>query len=57
MAEFGLLVDDYHCTGYLSCEIACQQGRGHPAGQSGIGVTEHVMETPRDPLKNSPIHG
>lgn len=46
MAEFGLLIDYNYCTGCLSCEVACQQEHGHPVGQSGIKVTEFVMETP-----------
>ncbi len=46
MAEYGLLIDYKYCTGCQSCEVACQQEHGHPVGQSGIKVTEYVMETP-----------
>ena len=46
MAEYGLLIDYNYCTGCQSCEVACQQEHRHPVGQSGIRVTEFVMETP-----------
>ena len=44
MARNGLLIDYNYCTGCRSCEIACQQEHGYPAGQFGITVTEHVLE-------------
>ena len=47
MTEFGLLIDYNYCTGCLSCEVACQQEHSHPVSQSGIKVTEYVMETPK----------
>jgi Fe-S-cluster-containing dehydrogenase component len=47
MAEKGLLIEYHYCTGCHSCEVACQQEHGHPAGRSGIVVTEYVMETPK----------
>ncbi len=40
----GLLIDYHYCTGCRSCEIACQQEHGYPAGQFGIKITEHVLE-------------
>ena len=47
MAEFGLLIDYNWCTGCQACEVACQQEHNHPVGQTGIKVTEYVMDTPR----------
>jgi Fe-S-cluster-containing dehydrogenase component len=47
MAEHGLLIDYNYCTGCMSCEVACQQEHNHPTGQSGIRVTEYVMDTPK----------
>jgi Fe-S-cluster-containing dehydrogenase component len=47
MSEYGLLIDYHYCTGCHSCEVACQQEHSHPAGQTGITVSEYVMETPK----------
>jgi anaerobic dimethyl sulfoxide reductase subunit B (iron-sulfur subunit) len=47
MAEHGLLIEYNFCTGCMSCEVACQQEHNHPTGQSGIRVTEYVMDTPK----------
>lgn len=38
MAQYGLLIDYDWCTGCHSCEMACQQERQFPVGQTGIQV-------------------
>jgi len=45
MARNGLLIDYEYCTGCHTCEVACQQEHGYPAGKWGIKITEYVMET------------
>ncbi len=42
MARYGLLINYDYCTGCHTCEVACQQEHGHPAGTTGIEVTKHV---------------
>ena len=44
MAKNGLLIDYDFCTGCLTCEVACQQEHGYPAGKLGIKVTEYILE-------------
>lgn len=43
--KYGLLIDYHFCTGCHSCEVACQQEHGFPAGKNGIRVTEFEYET------------
>ena len=43
MKKYGLLIDVYYCTGCHSCEVACEQENGFPAGQFGIKITEHIL--------------
>ena len=50
MAKNGLLIEYDYCTGCHSCEVACQQEHGYPAGKLGITVTEYILET----LKEKP---
>ena len=45
MTKNGLLIEYDYCTGCHSCEVACQQEHGYPAGKFGIIVTEHILET------------
>jgi Fe-S-cluster-containing dehydrogenase component len=45
MARYGLLIDYDFCTGCHTCEVACQQEHGYPAGRNGIRVTEHEYQT------------
>jgi Fe-S-cluster-containing dehydrogenase component len=40
----GLLIDYEFCTGCHSCEVACKQEHGYPAGKWGIKVTEFVQQ-------------
>lgn len=41
MAEqYGLLIDNYWCTGCHSCEVACKNERNLPLGQWGIKLLE-----------------
>ena len=34
--KYGLLIDNYWCTGCHSCEIACKNEHDYPIGQFGI---------------------
>jgi len=45
MARKGLLIDYEYCTGCHTCEVACKQEHGYPAGKWGIKITEYVLET------------
>ena len=38
--KYGLLIDNYWCTGCHSCEFACQMEHGFPVGQTGVMVKE-----------------
>jgi Fe-S-cluster-containing dehydrogenase component len=49
MEKQGILIDYHYCTGCHSCEVACQQEHGFPAGTFGIVVTEHILNN-RDGL-------
>ena len=40
MAEYGLLIDSFYCTGCHSCEVACRNEKGLGHGQWGIKVVE-----------------
>jgi Fe-S-cluster-containing dehydrogenase component len=46
--RYGLLIDYEYCTGCHTCEIACAQEYGWPAGMAGIKVIEVVEELPKD---------
>lgn len=46
--EYGLLIDYEYCTGCHTCEIACSQEYGWPAGMAGIKVMEVVQRMPND---------
>ena len=45
MSRYGIFIDYHYCTGCHTCEIACQQENGYAAGQFGITVTEHILQT------------
>lgn len=45
MSKQAMLIDVHYCTGCHSCEVACQQENGYDAGQYGIVVTEHILQT------------
>jgi len=40
MSRNGLLIEYEYCTGCHSCEIACKQEHGYPAGIGGIKLNE-----------------
>ena len=46
--EYGLLIDYEYCTGCHTCEIACSQEHGWPAGMAGMKVIEIVEPLPND---------
>jgi Fe-S-cluster-containing dehydrogenase component len=46
--EYGLLIDYEYCTGCHTCEVACCQEFGWPAGMGGIKVIEIVEPLPND---------
>jgi len=46
--EFGLLIDYEYCTGCYTCQVACAQEHGWPAGMGGIRVTEFVQQLPNN---------
>jgi Fe-S-cluster-containing dehydrogenase component len=46
MVRNGLLIDYEYCTGCHSCEVACKQEHGYPAGTWGIRVSEIITEKP-----------
>jgi Fe-S-cluster-containing dehydrogenase component len=46
--EFGLLIDYEYCTGCHTCQVACAQEYGWPAGMGGIRVSEVVQQLPND---------
>jgi Fe-S-cluster-containing dehydrogenase component len=46
--EYGLLIDYEYCTGCHTCEIACSQEFGWPAGMGGMKVIEIVEPLPND---------
>ncbi len=45
MGRKGLLIDYEFCTGCHTCEVACKQEHGYPAGKWGIKVNEFVQES------------
>ena len=45
--EFGLLIDYEYCTGCHTCQVACAQEYGWPAGMGGIRVNEIVQKLPK----------
>lgn len=44
MSRYAFLIDYDYCTGCHSCEVACQQEHGHPAGICGIEVREYEYD-------------
>jgi Fe-S-cluster-containing dehydrogenase component len=46
MVRNGLLIDYEYCTGCHTCEVACKQEHGFPAGKGGIRVSEIITENP-----------
>jgi Fe-S-cluster-containing dehydrogenase component len=46
--EYGLLIDYEYCTGCHTCEVACCQEFGWPAGMGGMKVIELVEPLPND---------
>jgi Fe-S-cluster-containing dehydrogenase component len=44
MAKHGLLIDYEYCTACHSCEVACKQEHGYPAGKWGIRVNEILTQ-------------
>jgi Fe-S-cluster-containing dehydrogenase component len=46
MGRNGLLIDYEYCTGCHSCEVACKQEHGFPAGKWGIRVNETITLNP-----------
>ena len=50
MSKNGLLIHYEYCTGCHTCEVACQQEHGYPAGQCGIKVTEYVYTALKKPV-------
>jgi len=46
MAKKGLLINYDYCTGCHTCEVACKQEHGYPAGLWGIMVKEFTHDTP-----------
>ncbi len=51
MPRKGLMIDYDYCTGCHSCEIACKQEHGYPAGRGGIHLNEIVTELPDKSLR------
>jgi Fe-S-cluster-containing dehydrogenase component len=45
MAKKGLLISYDYCTGCHTCEVACKQEHGYPAGRWGIMVKDCTRET------------
>lgn len=50
MAKKGILINYDFCTGCQTCAVACQQEHNHPAGKSGIIITEYVYEAIKKPV-------
>ena len=44
MAKNGLLIEYEYCTGCHTCEVACKQEHGYPAGKWGIKLNEILTE-------------
>ncbi len=51
MNRKGLLIEYQYCTGCHSCEVACKQEHGYPAGKWGIKVEEKIFTDPDKPDK------
>ena len=45
MAKKGLLINYDYCTGCHTCEVACKQEHGYPAGLGGILVKDCTRQT------------
>lgn len=45
MARKGLLINYDYCTGCHTCEVACKQEHGYPAGLGGIVVKDCTRQT------------
>ena len=51
MSEYGMLIDYEYCTGCKTCEVACKQEYGRPAGKvGGVEVNEFIHTLPNDKL-------
>lgn len=51
MSEYGILIDYEYCTGCRTCEVACKQEYGRPAGKvGGVEVTEYTHTLPNGKL-------
>ena len=42
----GLLIEYEYCTGCFTCQVACAQEYGWPAGMGGIQVIKKVQQRP-----------
>lgn len=51
MAKKGLLINYDYCTGCHTCEVACKQEHGYPAGRWGIVVKDLTRVTERDKVQ------
>jgi Fe-S-cluster-containing dehydrogenase component len=45
-AKKGLLINYEYCTGCHTCEVACKQEHGYPAGTWGIMVKDFTRQNP-----------
>jgi Fe-S-cluster-containing dehydrogenase component len=45
MGKKGLLINYDYCTGCHTCEVACKQEHGYPAGLSGIMVKDFTHDS------------
>jgi Fe-S-cluster-containing dehydrogenase component len=45
--RFGLLIDYEHCTGCMSCIVACNEENGWPDDLSGMKVMEILEDLPK----------
>jgi Fe-S-cluster-containing dehydrogenase component len=46
MGNNGLLIDYEYCTGCYTCEVACKQENGFPAGKGGVKLQKILTELP-----------
>lgn len=51
MSDVGMLIDYEYCTGCKTCEVACKQEYGRPAGKlGGVEVQEYIHTLPSGKL-------